>query len=215
MSGDALRRPNNVQLEGVFLLPGELPCYHAAMLARSILLLAVLLAPSAVRAADPDRDPLESTRPFDFATVNIGGSLDVGIGQDTSFNFGSMVGVFLLPGLELGLEVDLTTGNERPFMVSLLPYLRFVAWRSFVVSPFITVQGGRRFITDGQLDESAIGGGGGLIIFGTRRLGIEFHGYVYRLFPDSTCEPHGCITAQFGIAVSYYAGGIPPRIEDY
>jgi len=181
------------------------------MLARSFLLLAVLVAPTVARA---DRDPLEATRPFEFATVNLGGSFDVGIGQDTSFNFGSLFGVFVLPGLEIGLEVDLTTGTSRPFMVSLLPYLRFIAWRSFLVSPFITLQGGRRFITGGETDESALGGGGGLIIFATRRLGIQFHGYAYWLLPSSACSPHGCVAAQFGVAVSYYLGGFAPRIED-
>jgi hypothetical protein len=186
------------------------------MVARVVLLVVFMtsVAATEVRADDPDLDPLEARRPFEFATVNIGGSIDVGIGQDTSLNFGTMVGVFLLPGLELGVECDLTTGTERPFMVSLLPYLRYVFWRSFTVSPFVTVQGGRRFITDGALDESAVGGGGGLIIFPIRTVGIEFHGLAYMLFPESTCEPHGCLTAQFGIAVSYYAGGIAPRVVE-
>ncbi len=134
--------------------------------------------------------------------------LGISTGQETAFTLGGGFGYFVLPGLEPGLQVDVTFSSRQPTVTSLLPYLRWMIWRSFAVSPFLKAQGGRWFISDNE-DLSALGGGGGLVFFLSPLVGLQMEGLVFRLFPQEACPSNGCTTTSFGLSLGFYLGGRP------
>lgn len=156
----------------------------------------------------PTAPPPPVPRPFGRGSMNLGLALGVSAGAGTVFSLGAGFGYFVLPGLEPGLELEVTFGSEQPTVTSLLPYLRWVVWRSYTVSPYLKVQGGRWFVS-GQDDLSAVGGGGGLVFFVTRTAGVQLQGLVFRLFPDAVCGD-SCVVSSVGLSLGLYFGGAPP-----
>jgi hypothetical protein len=147
--------------------------------------------------------------------MDLGLVLGLATGQGTAFTLGAGFGYFVLPGLEPGLQVDVTFGSSQATVASLLPYLRWVFWRSYVISPYVKVQGGRWFISEAP-DLSLVGGGGGLVFFLTPLAGVQLEGVVYRLFPSDACPADGCTATRIGLSLGLYFGGDrraapPPR----
>lgn len=147
-------------------------------------------------------------QPFSQGSMNLGLVLGFSASQGTAFALGGAFGYFVLSGLEPGLELEVTFGSDRPTVTSLLPYLRWVIWRSYTLSPYVKAQGGRWFISD-QDDLSAIGGGGGLVFFLTRNAGLQLEGMVYRLFPEEVCGD-SCTHTAIGFSLGFYFGNPPP-----
>lgn len=160
------------------------------------------------RAAPPAPAPEPRSRPFESGSMNLGLALGLSSGEGTAFSLGAGFGYFVLPGLEPGLELEVTLGSDRPTVTSLLPYLRWVFWRSYTLSPYLKVQGGRWFIS-GQEDLSAVGGGGGLVFFLTRSAGLQLEALVLRLFPQDACGD-SCTTTSVGFSLGLYFGNPPP-----
>lgn len=158
------------------------------------------------RPATPAPTLLEPPRPFDRGSLDLGLIVAISTGGEVAVTLGGNFGYFVLPGLEPGLQVDVTFGSNRPTVTSLLPYLRWVFYRSYVLSPYVKLQGGRFFI-EGADDLSGIGGGGGLVFFLTRVAGIQLEGMVYRLFPSDACLENGCTATSFGLTLGFYFGG--------
>lgn len=181
-----------------------------AMLA--LLVVLALAAPARAEDAPPPAPPppaLERPRPFARGSMDLGLVIALSGGSEVAFTLGGNFGYFVLPGLEPGLQVDVTFGSNRPTVTSLLPYLRWVFYRSFVLSPYVKAQGGRFFISDAP-DLSGIGGGGGLVFFLTRAAGLQLEGMVYQLFPADACPENGCLATSFGLSLGFYFGGARP-----
>lgn len=166
-----------------------------------ILALLGLMLATAAWASPPE------PRPFERGSMNLGLVLGFSSGDGTAFALGAGFGYFVLPGLEPGLEVEVSFGSDRPTVTSLLPYLRWVIWRSYRLSPFLKVQGGRWLIS-GQDDLSTVGGGGGLVFFLTRNAGLQLEALVFRLFPDALCGD-SCVTTRVGFSLGFYFGNPP------
>lgn len=181
-------------------MPSRLPVLLALLLGSPALASPVLAAPQ--RSAD-------EPRPFARGSMNAGLALGFSSsGDGTAFALGAGFGYFVLPGLEPGLELEVTFGSDRPTVTSLLPYLRWIVWRSYTLSPFLKVQGGRWLIS-GQDDLSVVGGGGGLVFFLTRNAGLQLEALVFRLFPADVCG-ESCTTSSVGFSLGFYFGNPPP-----
>ena len=220
-----LRGPGAGGVPGT-VAPGEM-CYIWRMLdLRSLLLCAVLLAlladPAAVLAQEPRVDepgaapgrrheaarmfgPLP--RPFGQHTMNASLALGFGVGDGAAFALGGSFGYFVVDGLEPGLDLEATFGEDRATVVSLLPYLRWVPWRSYPFSPFLKAQAGRWFITD-YPDISVVGGGGGFVYFLSRWAGLQVEALVLHLIPDQGgCPDDSCTIPSFGLSFGFFFGG--------
>lgn len=145
----------------------------------------------------------EEPRPFGQASIDLGLILGISTGHETSFTFGATGGYFVLNGLEPGLQIEVTVSSANPTVTSLLPFLRWIIWRSYPVSPYLKIQGGRWFISD-YPDVSTLGGGGGLVFFFSSQAGLQVEGMVYRLFPDTACPNDSCLTSNFGLSLGFF-----------
>ncbi len=154
----------------------------------------------------PEPLPEEPPRPFEQGTMNLGLLIGFSAGVETAFSIGGRFGYFVLPGLEPGLEVDATFGSSQPTTLSLMPYLRWVFLRSYALSPYLKAQGGRWFIFSGNDDLTALGGGGGLVIFLNRMVGLQLEGLVFGLLPVDICQGN-CVVTSFGLSLGLYLGG--------
>jgi hypothetical protein len=152
--------------------------------------------------------PVERPRPFGQGTVNAGGALAFGsYGDGFAFTLGANLGYFVLDGLEPGIYSDVTFGSEINTEISVLPYLRYLLYRSYSLSPYLKVQGGGLFVIDGP-KLGVIGGGGGVIIGLGRGLAFNIEGLVLKLLPESDCgEGDNCIRYQMGFSISFLFGG--------
>jgi hypothetical protein len=177
----------------------------------------LLLASSTVRAqpapypypypyAPPPPPP---PRPFDRGSMNAGFAFGLGSGMGgTTIALDAHFGYFVLPGLEPGLDAGVTFGSgDYPTVGRLLPYVRWVIWRSWTISPYLKVQGGRWFVSD-HPDVSPLGGGGGLVFFLSRMLAVQLEGMVYRLLPCGDFE--SCTVPTFGVSLGFFFGGRRP-----
>ena len=175
---------------------------RARIRTKALVLGAGLLFASGGAFAQEEREP-----PFDQGTINVGGALGFG-GSNEGFSFllGANAGYFVLPGLEPGLYADVRFGSNAATVISVLPYLRWIIWRSHTISPYLKVQGGRLFVFD-YADFTTIGGGGGFVIGLGNGLGLNIEGLVFRWFPTSGCEVDGCTRFNFGLSLAYMFGG--------
>jgi hypothetical protein len=187
----------------------------------ALAVLAMLLLASSARAqpAPAPHGPYyyrpPPPRPFDRGAMNAGFAFGLGSGVGgTTIGLAGHFGYFVLPGLEPGLDTGVTFGSGTPTVGSLMPYVRWVIWRSWTVSPYLKVQGGRWFVSD-YPDVSPVGGGGGLVFFLSRMLAVQLEGMVYRLFPSSACGGVGtafdsCTVPTFGVSLGFFFGGRRP-----
>ena len=140
--------------------------------------------------------------------MNLGLTLGLSTGDgSTAVTLGGGFGYHVLAGLEPGLDVDVTFGSNRPTITSLMPYLRWVLYRSYAVSPFLKVQGGRWFVS-GEEDLSLLGGGGGVVVFLGRNAGLQLEALVFRLYPGDVCG-NDCTSTSIGLSIGFYFGGAP------
>ncbi len=148
---------------------------------------------------------VEEPKPFAQGAMNLGLIFGISAGQTTSITLGGAFGYYVLNGLEPGLELEVIFGSDRNTVTSLLPYLRWIIWRSYSFSPFLKVQGGRWFISN-EDDLTVLGGGGGAVMFLSRMAGLVLEGMVYRLFPESGCGDN-CTLPSFGLTLGFFLGG--------
>jgi hypothetical protein len=183
---------------------------------------AAVLALSVATAAAAQPIPQEVPRPFEQGNMRLGLILGLAAGGgETTFTVGGAFGYDVLPGLAPGIEGEVTFGGPAGTVGAVLPYLRWVLWRSYNVSPFIKLQGG--WIRRGYLfedlstketwsegrDLGAIGGGGGLVFFLGRNVGLQLEALYLRLLPESECAGE-CDLPRFGISLGVYFGGGSP-----
>ena len=154
----------------------------------------------------PEELPVAVPRPFEQGTMNLGLIFGLSAGAETSITVGGRFGYYVLPGLEPGIEVDTTFGSDRATTLSLMPYLRWVFLRSYALSPYLKAQGGRWFIFSGYDDLTALGGGGGLVIFLNRMVGLQVEGLVFGLLPQEACAGD-CVATSVGLSLGLYFGG--------
>ncbi len=189
---------------------------HRTLLICALLLPATALAeepqvdePGAVpgRRHEAERAHGPPPRPFGRHTMNASLALGFGVGDGAAFALGASFGYFILDGLEPGLNLDATFGEDRATVVSLLPYLRWVPWRSYPFSPYLKVQGGRWFITD-YPDITVVGGGGGFVYFLNRWAGLQVEAMALHLIPDEgSCPDDTCTIPSFGLSFGFFFGG--------
>ncbi|MCB9555002.1 MAG: hypothetical protein H6707_02785 [Deltaproteobacteria bacterium] len=150
----------------------------------------------------------ELPRPFPQGSLNLGLAFGFAAGGGgTAFSAGGAAGYYVLNGLEPGLQFDVTVSSDAPTVVALLPYLRWVIFRSYAASPYIKAQGGRLFVV-GSNDLSAIGGGGGMYFFLRRNIAFQLEAVALRLFPSSICGDN-CTSVDVGMALSFIFGRSP------
>lgn len=154
----------------------------------------------------PEQIPVAPPLPFEQGTMNLGLLLGLSAGAETSFTVGGRFGYFVLPGLEPGLEVDATFGSSQPTTLSVMPYLRWVFLQSYALSPYLKAQGGRWFIFSGHDDLTALGGGGGLVVFLNRTIGLQLEGLLFGLLPTDVCRGD-CVVTSVGLSLGFYLGG--------
>lgn len=192
-----------------------------ASLSAATLTVMLLLSIGSVARAQPSHGPsyyppppqrLERPRPFGQGAVNVGGMLGFGSsGKSVAFTLGVNLGYFVLDGLEPGIFSDVTFGSEIDTQVSVLPYLRYIFYRSWSFSPFIKAQGGGLFFIDGP-KLGLVGGGGGFVWGLGGNLGLNIEGMVFKLLPESECPPDDdCVRYSFGISLSYLIGARSSR----
>lgn len=146
--------------------------------------------------------------PFGQHTMNAGFGLGLGRSDGGfSMGIGGTFGYFVIDGLEPGVDLSVTFGEDDPVVVSLMGYLRWVFWRAYPFSPFLKVQGGRWFITDWP-DISVVGGGGGFVYFLSRWAGLQAEVLVLHLIPDEgACPDDTCTVPSFGLSFGFFFGG--------
>ena len=202
---------------------GAQMCYLWQMATRTLILLVALAAiPGIALAEEPvvdepgaapgrrheaERKYGPPPRPFGQHTMNASLALGFGVGDGAAFAVGGSFGYFVVDGLEPGLDLDASFGEYQATVVSLLPYVRWVPWRSYPFSPFLKVQGGRWFIVD-QPDVSVVGGGGGFVYFLSRWAGLQVEALVLHLIPDEgSCPDDVCTIPSFGLSFGFFFGG--------
>lgn len=178
---------------------------------RSALLLVAILLAAAPAAAQPEGASLppptslevpEPPRPFEQGTQQIGLLLGFssGAGGDSAFSFGASYGYYVLPGLAPGLEVVATAASKSASTLEVSPFLRYVLYRSYALSPFVVAKAGRLFVGEGLDDLTIVGGGGGIVWFISRNVGLTVSGIYEKYLPDSAC---GDACDAFGLSVGF------------
>ena len=185
-----------------------------------LILVLLMSAPSAAMAEEPDEPGLDRSRPrheaagaaqqqrpFGQHTMNASFALGLGVGQGTAFGLGGSFGYFVLDGLEPGLDLEASFGSDQATVISVLPYLRWVPWRSYSFSPYLKVQGGRWFVID-YPDLSVVAGGGGVVLFLSRNAGVQLEVMAVHLVPDEGgCPNDTCTVPSFGLRFGLFFGG--------
>lgn len=137
--------------------------------------------------------------------MDAGLALGLGIGPPVSFTVGGSFGYFVVDGLELGLGSAVTFGPDQDTVIELMPYVRWVFWRAYPISPYVRVRGGRLFIID-NIDVSVVGASVGAVLFAGRHFGIQAEGGFQYLFPDEGLCPGDdtCLVPVFGLNVGFF-----------
>ncbi len=148
--------------------------------------------------------------PFGQHTMNAGFGLGLGRSDGGfSMGIGGTFGYFVIDGLEPGVDLSVTFGEDDPVVVSLMGYLRWVFWRAYPFSPFLKVQGGAWFIPDeAYSDVGLVGFGGGGALFVTSHLAVIFEGMALYLMPvEGACPDDLCWAPGFSLSFGYVFGG--------
>ena len=138
-------------------------------------------------------------RPFGKGAMELGFGLGGwGGGGDFTLSVGAAFAYYVVNGLAPGLQIDYQTtfsDFEYPQSFTLLPFLKYVFYRSHSFSPFLVVAGGREFQWAGTDDPdkgyAAIGswiagGGPGVHIGFGRRFGLSIQVLFLYYFFDET-----------------------------
>ena len=129
--------------------------------------------------------------PRPFAKGASMGSLSIGFASynnDTVFTTGLSYGYFFIDGLALGLSTRVDVASNSPNRLELSPFLRFIPITFQNISPVFIAKGGRIFIQDFD-DLWTLGGGGGLMIMTSQRIGFSGEVVYERFFPETVCTP--------------------------
>lgn len=147
------------------------------LLATALALLLLLAAPpgtARAQSAAPATEEEEGPDPGPFAQWRV--RLSGGAGIVSNFDRTYLAldlggGVFLLDGLELGLDVQQWLGSG-PLVTKLSPQLRYVFWFVPVITPYLGAFYRHWFITDDIDDIDTVGGrlgvflARGMVVFG-------------------------------------------------
>jgi len=168
------------------------------------------LSPALALAQDPDHEPYayaedeEERRPFEQGELELGlGFGYVSGGGGSAYLLRGAFSYYVLPGLAPGLDVTYQGGDyPGADQTWLLVPVKWVLYRSYDVSPYVIGQGGRIFLHDEGFDDLwIVGGGPGVYLFSSRRLGFFVQGIYYRLYPSDACAD--CSAFQVGLGLSF------------
>ncbi len=147
---------------------------------------------------EKEGEPIYDDRPFGKGTMEPGLQLGGwGGGGNFSLTVGASFAYYVIAGLAPGLQVVYQTTFSDivyPQSVTLLPFLKYVFFRSHKFSPYIMVQGGREFQWAGTDDPDKgytdihswiVGGGPGVHIGFSRSFGISIQVlFLYYFFDE-------------------------------
>lgn len=160
----------------------------------------------------------QERKPFGQGVWDIGGAAGFGMrsrDEGYTFTLGATAGYFVLPGLEPGLTTDLTFGGKIDTEWTLLPFLRWIPYRSYSFSPYVKGTGGALFIFGDETAKVPLLGGGGGIVFGMmQNLAINLEFLVFKIMDDQYCPDGECTFYRMGVSFSFFMGGrraAPPR----
>jgi hypothetical protein len=146
--------------------------------------------------------PRRLPRPFRQGQLDFGGALGIGsTGQGIAFTVGLNVGYFVLNGLEPGIYADVTFGSGVDTQMSVLPFVRWMLYRSRRLSPYLKVQGGGLWFVNGP-STPLIGGGGGIVVGLRGRLGLNLEFIALRLTNCSFVDE--CWRYNGGVSLSVF-----------
>lgn len=143
--------------------------------------------------------PVVDDRPFGRGAMEISASLGgAGWGGDFTLSIGASFAYYVINGLAPGLDVQYETtfsDLEYPQSFTLLPFIKYVFYRSIRFSPYVVVAGGREFQWAGTdnpakgysaIDSWIVGGGPGVNIGLNRRFGLSIEVlFLYYFFDES------------------------------
>jgi hypothetical protein len=148
--------------------------------------------------------PTERRRPFEAGTQQLGLILGIASGGgDTAFSLGGSYGYYVLPGLAPGLQVVGTGASKSANTLEVSPYLRYVLYRSWDVSPFVIGKAGRLFVGSGLDDLTILGGGGGIVWFLSQRIGLQLTGLYEVYLPEKSCGT-ACEQFSLGAGIGFF-----------
>lgn len=170
---------------------------------RLLAALVLLALPSAAMAAEEEAAP---RRYGDRGTTHLGIALGLGSsGRGFAYTAGAEFGYFVLDGVAPGLDAHVTGGTGLLTTGLALATLRLVPIRTGGFSLFLVGRAGRVMIADHD-DGYGVGGGAGLLLFGSSRVGLKIAYDLLRLTPASFCSDLAAGCTLHGLAVGVVAG---------
>ena len=120
---------------------------------------------------------------FEAGTIRFGAGLGFqGSPEGVIFSVGASGGVFVLKGLDLGVNTVFQTGGDIPTQFLATGGIRFIPLPDLMLTPYIRAAGGRLFV-DGD-DAWTVSAGGGLLYMFGPWYGIDLQGtYMWFFFP--------------------------------
>lgn len=139
-------------------------------------------------------------------------------GAPCQLTLGVNAGYFVLPGLEPGVQADVTFGSEIDSQITLLPFVRWMLFRSWGFTPYLKGTAGGLFVVTGDrtIKLGLFGGGGGIVIGLGGRLALNLEFLVLKVTPESECPLGECTLYRMGLSLSVLFGqAAPPRRRRY
>ena len=112
-----------------------------------------------------------------------------------TFSAGASFGVFIVPELEPGLDLNFQTGADSPTLLALSGTLRWVILTYGFLSPYLRVGGGRGFLL-GLDDAWMLSAGGGQVFWIGQWYGLDLEVSYHWTFSDETI---GKFDIRFGL----------------
>ena len=166
-------------------------------------------APNA-RLAPRPRLRRPRSRPFGQGVFDLGGAAAFGASSTGGFQMtlGVNAGYFVLPGFEPGVQADVTFGSEIDSQITLLPFLRWMLFRSWGFTPYLKGVAGGLFVmaSDRTVKMGLVGGGGGLVIGLGGRLALNLEFLALKVVPQDQCPLGECTLYRMGLSLSVLFG---------
>jgi len=102
----------------------------------------------------------------------------------TTIDVGASFDVFVIDGLAPGVQTWYEYNSDWPDALFLLPFLKWVFYRSWDFAPYLIAQGGRAFVFENGVDAWLAGGGIGLVWLFTRNFGLSMELKVLEVIYD-------------------------------
>jgi len=101
-----------------------------------------------------------------------------------TLDVGASYELYVIDSLAPGVETWYEYNSDGPDALFLLPFLKWVFYRSWDFAPYVVAQGGRVFVFEGGTDAWAAGGGVGLVWFFSSHVGLSLELKVLELIYD-------------------------------